>query len=258
MERIRPLHQQYHSYTPQDHQVWQILFNRQMKLLNQHASSAYLHAIKEIGFQHAAIPHFSQVSERLMALTGWQLTVVPGLVPEAEFFQLLSRRIFPATCWLRTLAEIDYIEEPDMFHDVFGHVPLLTDPAYASFMQAFGSMALAWAHRPEAISLLSRIYWFTIEFGLIQEQGAAKIYGAGILSSPGETMHSMHPHTARRPCHAADIFATSYRTDVMQDQYFVISSFAHLQEMLPLVKTLIDNYEGPISHAPAAMRLAGM
>jgi len=243
MERNRPLTQQYDRYTPEDFTVWQTLFERQMNLLNQYASASYLDAIDKIGFHAAAIPDFSNVNEKLLSLTGWQLTVVPGLVPQKEFFEMLAQRIFPATCWLRTFAEIDYIEEPDMFHDVFGHVPLLANSEYASFMQAFGMLALEWINQPEIVDLLSRIYWFTVEFGLINEAGNIRIYGAGVLSSPGETMNSMKEDMIKRRFNAADILRTGYKTDVLQEQYFIIDNYAQLDNMLTEVKQLINNAE---------------
>lgn len=246
MQRKRPLTQQYEQYTKEDFLVWQILFDRQMKLLNKYASSEYLNAINQIGFQAGRIPNFTEVNETLQAFTGWKLKVVPALVPEVDFFEMLSRKIFPATCWLRTMTELDYIEEPDMFHDVFGHVPLLINPDYALFMQAFGTLALESIDKTEIIRLLSRIYWFTIEFGLIKESNSIKIYGAGILSSPGETLNSINNAVMKKPFNTEEILNTAYRTDVLQEQYFVTTGFAQLFNMLPNLKQLIYNKK-PIS-----------
>lgn len=240
MERNRPLTQQYDRYTAEDFTVWKTLFERQMKLLHQYASNDYMDAISKVGFTADAIPHFETVNKILGQATGWQLTVVPGLVPQKEFFELLAQRIFPATCWLRTFAELDYIEEPDMFHDVFGHVPLLVDKHYATFMQSFGMLALEWIDEPEIIDLLSRVYWFTVEFGLMGNKDDVKIYGAGILSSPGETKNSMKSETTKHNFNTADILNTTYRTDVIQERYFIIDSFAQLDSMLPEVKEIIN------------------
>ena len=239
MQRNRPLTQEYRKYTQEDFKVWETLFNRQMILLKEHASPAYLDAIDKIGFREDVIPDFEKVNETLQGLTGWQLTVVPCLVPQREFFELLSQKIFPATCWLRAFAELDYIEEPDMFHDVFGHVPLLTNKAYARFMQAFGTMALEWIEDPGIIDKLSKIYWFTVEFGLVDEADDIKIYGAGILSSPGETLHSMKKEITKKRFEVSEILNTVYRTDVLQEQYFIIDDFAQLDKMLPKVRRLI-------------------
>jgi len=232
MERNRPLSQQYDLYTSEDFAVWRALFERQMLLLNQYGSQYYKAALNTVGFEAASIPDFNVVNQKLRAGTGWQITVVPGLVPAAAFFALLARRIFPATCWLRTMAELDYIEEPDMFHDVFGHIPLLSNPAYADFMHAFGQLGLRWNDDERKMELLSRIYWYTIEFGLIREDGQPKIYGAGILSSPGETLHSMAPDTKRSAFHVPDILDTPFRTDVLQEAYFEISDLDQLTGIL--------------------------
>ena len=232
MERNRPMSQQYDLYTSEDFAVWRALFERQMHLLNQYGSRYYTAALDTVGFEADSIPDFTIINRKLQAATGWQITVVPGLVPAAEFFALLARRIFPATCWLRTMAELDYIEEPDMFHDVFGHIPLLSLPAYADFMYAFGQLGLPWNDDARKMELLSRIYWYTIEFGMIREEGTAKIYGAGILSSPGETLHSIAPDTKRSPFSVQEILQTPYRTDVLQEQYFEIEHMEQLTFIL--------------------------
>ncbi|MNS27488.1 Phenylalanine-4-hydroxylase [compost metagenome] len=232
MERNRPLSQQYDLYTSEDFAVWRALFERQMHLLNQYGSRYYKAALYTVGFEAASIPDFNVVNQKLKAATGWQITVVPGLVPAAAFFALLARRIFPATCWLRTMAELDYIEEPDMFHDVFGHIPLLSHPAYADFMHAFGQLGLRWNDDERKMELMSRIYWYTIEFGLIREDGQPKIYGAGILSSPGETLRSMAPDTKRSAFQVPDILDTPFRTDVLQEAYFEISDLDQLTGIL--------------------------
>lgn len=232
MERNRPLSQQYEQYTQEDFAVWRALFERQMHLLNQYGSQYYKAALYTVGFEADSIPDFKQVNQKLKAATGWQITVVPGLVPAAAFFALLARRIFPATCWLRTMAELDYIEEPDMFHDVFGHIPLLSHPAYADFMHTFGQLGLQWNNDAHKMELLSRVYWYTIEFGLIKENGMSKIYGAGILSSPGETLHSMAPGTTRIPFCVPEILDTPFRTDVLQEAYFELANLDQLALIL--------------------------
>jgi len=243
MERNRPSTQNYELYTPEDLRVWRTLFERQVELLSHHGSPTFLGCIEKVGFHADAIPNFIEVNTLLQPLTGWQLTVVPGLVQPKDFFGLLAQKIFPATCWLRTEAELDYIEEPDMFHDVFGHVPLLADDNYARFMQAFGQMALQWIDDGEMIDLLSRLYWYTVEFGMIQENDEVKIYGAGIISSPGEALHSVAAGTPRPSFSPAHMLATTYRTDVMQEQYFVINCFSQLFNALPEVAAIINNFK---------------
>lgn len=246
MQRHRPPTQQYQHYTDHDFAVWRTLYNRQLPLLQQYGSSSFLAALNAIGFNADHIPNFAKVNRTLGGLTGWQLTVVPGLVQQHEFFELLAQKIFPATCWLRTMEELDYIEEPDMFHDVFGHVPLLANDAYAAFMQAFGRLALQWKDEPALISLLSRIYWFTIEFGVIKEQGKNKAYGAGIMSSPGELLHCMQPNTPVHMFDATTILDTAYRTDVLQEQYFAINTFAQLYDAMPEVEHYINTIRSSV------------
>jgi len=175
----------------------------------------------------------------MLEMTGWRLTVVPELVPQKQFFELLARKIFPATCWLRTMRELDYLEEPDMFHDVFGHAPLLVNSAYAQFMEGFGKLAVKWSHHPEAIALLGRIYWFTIEFGLLREQNENKIFGAGIISSIEESKHSISNECNKIEFDIEKMLATDYRTDTLQNDYFVINSFEELCAALPVIEALL-------------------
>lgn len=228
------------AYTDEDRQVWRILFDRQMQALQPSASRLYLEAVETIRFRTGGIPDFEQVNALLMLRTGWQLTVTPGLVPEKDFFALLARRIFPATCWLRCLSELDYLEEPDMFHDVFGHAPLLTNSDYAAFMEAFGKLALKWLHVPEAVEMITRLYWFTIEFGMIREDDIIRIFGAGIMSSVGETRHALSDHSRKLPFDMATVLAMGFRKDVMQDTYFVIRSFRELCAALPEADKAIE------------------
>jgi phenylalanine-4-hydroxylase len=239
MQRNRPLAQHYELYTQEDFTVWRMLYEKQMGLLAKYASHYYLDALKKVQFRPDAIPNFKDLNNILGKITGWQLTVVPELVPTEKFFTLLSKKTFPATCWLRTMAEIEYIEEPDMFHDVFGHVPLLANEQYAMFMQAFGTLALQWMGQPAMIDIFSRLYWFTIEFGLIRENDDTKIYGAGILSSPGETLHSMSDSVVKDYFNIETVLSTAYRNDVMQDRYFIIQSFEQLYHVLPAAEQFL-------------------
>jgi len=239
MQRMKPIVQHYAAYTTEDFHVWKLLFERQMELLKDYASPLYLSCIEKVNFNAGEIPHFGKTNAVLKELTGWQLTVVPELVPQKEFFELLAKKIFPATCWLRTMAELDYIEEPDMFHDVFGHVPLLANEAYANFMEGFSKLALQWIDVPEAISLLGRIYWFTIEFGLLRNDADINIYGAGILSSIEECRSAVGVHSKKYNFDIDTLLATAYRTNVLQDKYFVIASFEQLYESLAEIERTI-------------------
>lgn len=229
MQRNKPTFQDYSAYTPEDFAVWKLLYNRQMPYVQAHASQLYQDALQHIGFTGTEIPNFEATSAILKKATGWQLTVVPELVPQKEFFEMLTAKVFPATCWLRSMDELDYIEEPDMFHDVFGHVPLLVNTDYAAFMQSFGNIAMRWINNPEAISILARVYWYTIEFGLLREGEEEKIFGAGLISSIGETKYALTDAPRKRPFDVLEMLNSAYRIDVFQEQYFVIDSFEQLR-----------------------------
>ena len=237
---MRPTKQIYSNYTEQDFQVWNILFKRQMHHLTPVVCSEYLEALKAVKFSADKIPDFNKVNEILKMITGWSLIVVPNISPQKEFFEFLSQKKFTATCWLRTMEQLDYLEEPDMFHDVFGHVPLLINRAYCNFFKGISEIALGYLDNLKVIELLGRIYWFTIEFGLIREKGELKIYGAGIISSPGETKHCLSDQSTKIDFDVATIFNTDYRTDIIQEKYFVIESFDQLYNALPEIKTLLS------------------
>ena len=238
---MRPTKQIYANYTEEDFAVWKLLYNRQMEILEPLASEAYLKAVNKVNFKANEIPDFKKTDSILAPLTGWGIEVVPNLCPQKEFFEFLSKKKFTATCWLRTMAQLDYLEEPDMFHDVFAHIPLLTDKAYGDFFLGMSKIALDFIDNPNAIELLSRLYLFTIEFGLIHEKGQLKIYGAGIISSKGETHHSVDPKIKKYDFNVEQIMNTPYRTDIMQDKYFVVDSFEQLYKSLPKVRSCLES-----------------
>ena len=245
---MRPTQQIYENYTTQDFLVWETLFNRQMKLLSHTASAEYLKAIGTVGFSSKRIPDFKEVNTVLGNLTGWNLHVVPCISPQKEFFQLLANKRFTATCWLRTMEQLDYLEEPDMFHDVFGHVPLLSNKNYTDFFIGISQLALEHIDNPLAIEFLGRIYWFTIEFGLIREAGQLKIYGAGIMSSFGEVNHCLSDKVTRLDFDVDTIFSTNYRNDQMQNLYFVIDSYEQLYNSLDAIqKSLARMLKAPVN-----------
>jgi len=240
MQRNKPTEQVYSKYTSEDFGVWRLLYERQLPFVQANASELYLDALNKIGFTANAIPHFEETTKRLQQYTGWQLIVVPELVPQKDFFQMLTNKTFPATCWLRALEELDYIEEPDMFHDVFGHVPLLVNSAYAEFMHNFGKLAMKWIDTPDAIPILARVYWFTIEFGLLRENGNNKIFGAGIISSIGETAHVYKEESEKVPFNIKQMLTTEYRIDTLQPRYFVIDSFEQLCNAIPQIDKQLE------------------
>ncbi|WP_245986354.1 phenylalanine 4-monooxygenase [Marinoscillum furvescens] len=229
----------YGNYNKEDFEVWRILYERQIKNLPNAASKAHLEGLEKVNFVADEIPKFSETNEILQDLTGWRLAVVPGIVPDYTFFELMSNKRFPATTWLRKMEELDYLEEPDMFHDVFAHVPLLTNQSFVNFLEELSVIGLGYVGNDYAIELLSRIYWFTVEFGLIQEDAGLRIYGAGILSSAGETKYSLSEEPPKHAFDVRTIANTSYRKDVFQDRYFVIESYEQLYESLPEIKAVL-------------------
>lgn len=236
---VAGMRQDHDAYTAEDYLVWKTLFERQMPLLQQVVAPEYLEGVAAIGFRADEIPRFEDVDKALMAATGWSLVVVPGIIAEADFFQLLAQRRFPATTWLRTMPQLDYLPEPDMFHDVFGHVPLLMHPHFTGFFQALGQIGLEQSARPEVVEMLGRLYWFTVEFGLIRTQGQTKIYGAGIVSSHGETKFSLSDVPAHLPFDVRTVMHTPYLNDRIQDKYFVIESFEQLVGLVDEIRSVV-------------------
>jgi phenylalanine-4-hydroxylase len=224
--------QQYELYTVEDLEVWSALYNRQM---NVAASTAYRHfegQLKKLGFTADAIPEFKNTNELLEKLTGWTIYAVPGLIPNSLFFKFMVNRRFGATTWLRKKEQLDYLEEPDMFHDVFGHVPLLADPVIANYLLGLARIAERYLDNEEAVECISRLYWYTIEFGLVKEGWHTKIYGAGILSSISETQFVLSPKANRVPFNLYDILQTPYIKDKFQEQYFVLESMGQFKRII--------------------------
>jgi len=232
--------QNYENYTPEDQKVWNILFDRQFPSLPKAATKEFLIGLDKVNFTGKAIPNFEETNKVLRELTGWEIYAVPGIVEDELFFDLMANRKFPATTWVRKMSELDYLEEPDMFHDVFAHIPLLANQSFVDFLQAISFFGQEWVGDEWAIHLLSRIYWFTIEFGLIREEGELRIYGAGILSSSGETKYSLSDEPNHFEYDVDKILNTPYRKDNMQENYFIIDSYEQLYESLPEIKSKIE------------------
>lgn len=221
--------QDWDAYTPEQHALWRCLYQRQEKLLPGRAAGVFIDSLARLDARER-IPRLDQVSDILQRATGWRLVAVPGLVPDAVFFEHLAARRFPVTVWLRKPEEFDYIVEPDLFHDFFGHVPLLSDPVFADHLQAYGKGGLK-AMGLDGLPYLARLYWYTIEFGLIQDPEGLRAYGAGILSSGGEIVHCLSSSKPRRiPFQLERVMRTLYRIDDYQDTYFVIRDFKQLFE----------------------------
>jgi phenylalanine-4-hydroxylase len=225
---IQGLKQEYDNYTAEDRKVWGILFNRQVEQLQGLADESYLKGIEKIGFYATTIPDFRLVNTRLKSLTGWEIVVVPGIIDQVNFFTMLANKQFPSSTWLRSMEELDYLSEPDMFHDAFGHMPLLTNQTFCDFFHQIGLIGRKYLEHPKIIEMLGRVYWFTIEFGLIKEGSQLKIYGAGILSSIGETKFSLSDVPTRLPFDIVEIMNTDFDNTKIQEKYFVIDSFQQL------------------------------
>jgi len=216
------------DYSPDEHAIWDDLFARQMEILPGRACSAFLEGLDKLDLGSGGVPDFGRLSEELGKLTGWSVVPVPMLIPDHVFFWHLANRRFPAGNFIRTRETFDYIQEPDVFHDVFGHVPLLTDPVFADYMQEYGRAGWK-AMRYNRLKALGALYWYTVEFGLMMEQGELCIYGAGILSGPQEAVFALEGQSPNRIMLNVDrVMRTDYVIDDLQPTYFVIESFADL------------------------------
>ena len=233
-------------YTAGDHGVWKTLFERQTRLLPGRACDAFVQGMQALPIGPDAIPDFRRLSDVLMQRTGWQVVAVPGLVPDDVFFEHLANRRFPAGQFIRRPHQLDYLEEPDVFHDVFGHVPLLMNPVIADYIQAYGAGGLR-AKQLGMLAKLSRVYWYTVEFGLVQQADGLRIYGAGIASSAAETVFALADSSPNRLRFDLErVMCTHYRIDDFQETYFVIQ---HLDELLALAQ---------IDFGPIYQRVAGL
>ena len=219
--------QAWDHYTAAEHALWGRLVERQLALVERYGAREVIAGLKALSLGER-IPRFEDASEVLGRATGWRIVAVPGLIPESNFFGHLAERRFPVTVWLRTPQEMDYLSEPDVFHDFFGHVPLLCNPVFADFMQAYG-VAGRKAAAQDGIRMLARLYWYCVEFGLIREDGELRAYGSGILSSAGETVYSVaDPRPHRIGFNLERVIRTDYLIDDFQKTYFVIDSFEQL------------------------------
>lgn len=220
--------QKWDEYTETDHDVWRRLFKRQMQILPGRVCDEYLEGVNRLGFTPDKIPNFEELSDRLEPLTGWRIVATAGLIPGSHFFDHLANRRFPVTFWIRKPEQIDYLQEPDLFHDLFGHVPLLSNPVFADYIAAYGRGGVK-AMRLKAVKYITRLFWYTVEFGLINTPEGRRFYGAGIASSPGESKFALESDS---PNHLGfDIIRmmqTATIIDDYQQSYFVIDNFEQL------------------------------
>jgi phenylalanine-4-hydroxylase len=223
--------QNWEAFSADDHAMWDHLFARQSAMLPGRAAEAFLRGIDVLKLEKSGIPDYQELNAQLMAATGWQVVAVPGLVPDAVFFDHLANRRFPAGNFIRNAQQIDYLQEPDVFHDVFGHVPMLADPVFADYMQAYGQGGLR-SLGFGALHKLARLYWYTVEFGLIRENGNLRIYGAGIVSSYGESLFALDSDSPNRiGFDLRRVMRTEYRINDYQQNYFIIPSLDHLLKL---------------------------
>lgn len=228
-------------YTTEENKIWEELITRQIPLLQNRACNEYLDGIKLLNMPHDRIPECPEISNVLKDITGWALEPVPALIPFDQFFNLLANKKFPAATFIRTREELDYLQEPDIFHEVFGHCPLLTNQAYADFTHTYGKLGLKASHEDRI--MLAKLYWFTIEFGLIKTKEGLRAYGGGILSSKEETKYCLESTIPqRKPFDVLDVLRTPYRIDIMQPIYFIIEQFDDLFKLnqLDLIEMITE------------------
>ncbi len=228
------------AYSADEHAVWDLLYERQMKVLPGRAAPEFMDGLEVLDLHRGGVPNFEQISDELEKLTGWRVVAVPCLVPDNIFFDHLANRRFPAGNFIRKRDQLDYIQEPDVFHDVFGHVPMLTNPVFADYMQAYGQgglRSLEW----NALKNLAALYWYTVEFGLIETDDGLRIYGAGIVSSKSESIFALEdPSPNRIGFDLERLMATDYRIDDFQQSYFVVRSYEEL------LRTTLDTDFAPL------------
>ena len=223
------IQQAWDAYTPEQHAIWSELVSRRMPQLEQHASSAYLEGFQLIGLQQDSLPKLADVSARLMPRTGWQSTPVSGFLPSGAFFEMLAARMFPTTTWIRSRESLEYTPEPDIFHDVFGHVPMHAHPVFANFLEHYGKVCSVLTDQVD-LERMGRLFWFTVEFGVIREGGAIKVYGSGLVSSHGECTHVVNGGPEIREFDLDQVLDTVVNVSEMQPVLYAIESFEQIYE----------------------------
>lgn len=242
------MQQEFEKYTREDLAVWSLLFERQVNNLKQKACSDYLESLERMKdvLNPMELPNFERINHWFKKNTGWEIYCVPGLIGVEDFFDLLAEKKFPSSTWLRSKEKLDYLEEPDMFHDIFGHIPLLCNAAYSEFVHAFGMLGKRFNYDSRILQELQRLYWFTIEFGLISEENKLRIFGAGIISSFHESISSISTREAIHPdFNLETILQTDFCTSEIQQKYFVIEDISQLKKA---IETLNKLYSHELEH----------
>ncbi|HEX6693085.1 MAG TPA: phenylalanine 4-monooxygenase [Longimicrobiales bacterium] len=235
--------QDWSAYSAEQHAVWQILYERRMSTLENTGCSLFLSGAKAIGMSRDSVPDLYDVNRRLRDLTGWRAVPVTGFLPAAGFFACLADRRFPTTVTIRTREQLDYLPEPDIFHDVFGHVPLHADPVFGDFLQRFGAVACR-ARTEEETTWMARLFWFTVEFGLIVEGDAVRVYGSGLISSHGDAAQAFANPAGHRPFVLDDVISQPFEIDRMQETLFVVRDFRQLFDAVTEMAGRIGRWSG--------------
>jgi phenylalanine-4-hydroxylase len=228
------IEQTWADYTPEQHAVWTELVSRRMPQLREHACQEYLDGFEQIGLREDRLPDLKAVSERLAPRTGWQSTPVSGFLPADAFFEMLAARMFPTTTWLRSRDSMGYTPEPDIFHDVFGHVPMHAHPVFADFLQHYGKICAGLMDDPVALERMGRLFWFTVEFGLIREGGEVKVYGSGLISSHGECTRVLAGGCEVKDFDLDAVLNQEFQTSEMQPVLYAVESFEQIYEATKL------------------------
>lgn len=247
--------QNWDAYTKDEHDVWDLLYKRQLDILPGRAANEFMAGLKALDLGRGGIPNLENISDELEAMTGWRVVAVPGLVPDAVFFEHLANRRFPAGQFIRKRDQLDYLQEPDIFHDVFGHVPMLTNPFFADMMEAHGKGGLR-AMEFDALKHLAALYWYTVEFGLIQTEDGLRIWGAGIVSSQGESVFALESKSPNRIQFDLErVMLTDYRIDDYQQTYFVIDGYEALHNTAVLTDfaPFYERTNGGYEHGPTSL-----
>jgi phenylalanine-4-hydroxylase len=224
------IQQDYSAYAPAQHAIWQELVSRRMPQLHQHACTEYLDGFEKIGLQPDSIPNLAEVNQRLEPLTGWNATPVSGFLPPDAFFEMLSARRFPTTTWLRGRESMEYTPEPDIFHDVLGHVPMHAHPVFADFLQHYGKVCAAVMGDKDKLERMGRLFWFTVEFGVIRQNGQVKLYGSGLISSHGESSYVIQGGPQIRDFNLDQVLNQEFKVSEMQKVLYAVESFDQIYE----------------------------
>jgi phenylalanine-4-hydroxylase len=224
------IEQTWAKYTPEQHALWAELVSRRMPQLREHACREYLDGFHQIGLREDKLPNLSEVSALLQPRTGWQSTPVSGFLPADAFFEMLAARMFPTTTWLRSRDSMEYTPEPDIFHDVFGHVPMHAHPVFANFLESYGKICAGLMDRPDALERMGRLFWFTVEFGLIRQDGEIKVYGSGLISSHGECTRVLAGGCEVKDFDLDAVLNQQFQTSEMQPVLYAVESFDQIYE----------------------------